>query len=254
MHSQRSQGPKFFQRNSPLLGSEEKTALARSVHEVKWRSDFQNKNKSFCYSSSWRVLAMSMTKQYLTFAFSSLSIAVLTYGMGIFSIIAVTLCFPAKSSICCVSQIPLIVLPPIEWRPVDHATPQNRNIKVSRTFMNTQILAPMGKKLELWEGNYEFAKKPKNSGFLHKQILVKYRWLTRDDHWHESSKASLEYPLWQASHLSSAASSMDPRSEHMQLCQECNPLTWQQPVQSVHTIFFSIIVWFCCVQNLNDSL
>jgi hypothetical protein len=116
--------------------------------------------------------------------------------------------------------------------------------------MNTQILAPMGKKLELWEGNYEFAKKPKNSGFLHKQILVKYRWLTRDDHWHESSKASLEYPLWQASHLSSAASSMDPRSEHMQLCQECNPLTWQQPS------FYQDLYWWWLIstQKLSSFL
>lgn len=147
MQSQRSQRPKVFQRNSPLLGSEEKTALARSGHEVKWCSDFQNENKLFCYSLSWRVLAMSITKQYLTFAFSSLSIAVLTYGMGISSITAVTLCFPAKSSISCVSWIPPIVLPPIEWCPVDHATPQNRNIKVSRTFMNMQISAQGEKNL-----------------------------------------------------------------------------------------------------------
>ncbi len=66
--------------------------------------------------SDLRLFPISMTKRYFTSVFPSLSIAVLMYEMGIFSIMQVILCFPQKSSISCVSLIPPTPLPPTNRR------------------------------------------------------------------------------------------------------------------------------------------
>ncbi len=71
-------------------------------------------------SSDLRLFAISMTKRYFTSALPSLSIAVLMYEMGIFSIKQVILCSPQKSSISCVSLIPPIPLPPTYRRAGSH--------------------------------------------------------------------------------------------------------------------------------------
>ncbi len=70
--------------------------------------------------SDLRLFPISMTKRYFTSVFPSLSIAVLMYEMGIFSIMQVILCSPQKSSISCVSLIPPIPLPPTNRRAASH--------------------------------------------------------------------------------------------------------------------------------------
>jgi hypothetical protein len=168
----------------PIVGFWRKNSSSKKWSWGKVMFRLSKREQKFLRLFILESLAMSMTKQYLTFTFSSLSIAVLTYGTGIFSIIAIicyTLCFPAKSSISCVSWIPPVVLPPIEWCPVDHATPQNRNIEVSRTFMNMQISAQRGKKTWTMRRKQWICEKTKEFRILARtdfsQVLLAYqRW------------------------------------------------------------------------------
>jgi len=184
-----------------------------------------------------------MTKRYFTSTFSSLSIAVLMYEMGIFSIMQVLLCSPQKSGISCVSLITPVPLPPTYHRAASYFQLYTNFAFRFRNLYNWYKLTlariwgiskHISFLLSQWTSQKTAALQQTNKQTNKKAKKIWKKNLGLYQKWGRMSgltNASLEFPPSWACHLVSKYSGMDPKEEKQRLCQLCNQLFLLQPAQ-----------------------